>query len=210
MPLKYFRNRADRYSKVEYICDFIRIGHIISIRRKLQMSNQKSNGVSENKKGGKIALIVCLGVIIALLSVIIVLLLKDEEAKKPKRNVVVTHENVDKVVQQLPEAVAPGSYEVTMNMKWNFPDGKSPSSNAYVENVVGNTNDVYFDVIRSDTGETIYESPLLPLGSHLEQITLDKDLDAGTYDCVIVYHLVDEDQNSLSTVRLTLTIIIEG
>ena len=84
-----------------------------------------------------------------------------------------------------------------------------PSDNAYVENAESNTNSVYFDVTRTDTEETIFESPILPVGSHLENITLDSDLPAGTYDCVVTYHLLDEEENSISTLKLTVTIIVE-
>jgi hypothetical protein len=44
----------------------------------------------------------------------------------------------------------------------------------------------------------------------MENITLDEDLDAGTYDCVCIYHLVDENQNTTSTLRVGLTIVVDG
>ena len=104
----------------------------------------------------------------------------------------------------------PTYYEAKMNSTWYFEDGASPSTNAYVENVETNTNDVYFDVILSDTQEVIYESPVLPRGSYLQEIALDTNLSAGTYDCVIIYHLIDENQKSLSTVRFKLVIVVEN
>lgn len=167
--------------------------------------------ISENKgkKGGKTLLIICVVVIVVLLGVIAVLLSKKQD--EPKRNVVVNEDNAEEVAQNLlnEETVAPGTYEVTMNSTWKFKDGKSASDNAYVENATVNTNDVYFDVQMSDTGEVIYESPVIPRGSHLEEITLKKDLDAGTYDCVLTYHLIDEDQNTVSTLTMGLTIEVE-
>jgi hypothetical protein len=154
-------------------------------------------------------------VIVALLAVVIVLLVRSSgtntaETTDEKRNVVVTPDNVDEVIADLADDdyVAPGSYEVTMNTTWNFKDGASASDNAYVENAATNTNDVYFDVTLADTDENIYSSPVIPLGGHLEDITLDKKLDDGTYDCVVTYTLVDEDQNPISTVRVSLTIIV--
>jgi hypothetical protein len=164
-------------------------------------------------KGGIIAFSVCGVVIVALLVTVIVLLSKQEEsvtAETKKRNVVVTPDNVEEVLQQLDEAdkTTPGNYTVTMNTTWNFTDGSSASDNAYVENSVSNTNDVYFDITLADTEENIYSSPVIPVGSHLEDITLDKELDDGTYDCVVTYTLVDDDQNPISTVRVALTIVI--
>jgi len=108
------------------------------------------------------------------------------------------------------EFVPVGSYRAKMSSDWVFADGTSASENAYVENAVANRHDVYFDIILSDTNERIYASPVLPIGSHLKAITLDKDLDAGTYDCIVEYHLVDEEQNTLGTVNFALTIIIQN
>ena len=125
-----------------------------------------------------------------------------------KRNVVVNKDNVEEVLEQLEDPVPPGSYEVKMKSTWNFASGDAPSDNAYVENVEANTNSVYFDVTRADTEETIFESPILPVGSYLDNITLDSNLPAGTYDCLVTCHLLDENDESISTVKLTLTINI--
>lgn len=109
------------------------------------------------------------------------------------------------------EYVAPGYYTVMMNYDWHFATGDSVSSDAYVENMVGNTNAVYFDLfLASDEENAIYKSPVIPVGSGLQDIALDTALDAGTYDCVAVYHLVDEEQNTISTLRITVTVIVEG
>lgn len=172
-------------------------------------SNVKKKEDGKNKKK-KIVLIICIIIIIVLLGVIIYLLAAKNTTKKPRRNVVVTEKNIDKVLKEMNEKRTPaGSYEAKMNSVWNFERGDAPSKDAYVENVKTNTNPVYFDVVRSDTEETIYESPILPVGSHLEEITLDKKLPAGKYDCVLTYHLIDEEEETISTVRLTLTINIE-
>lgn len=59
-----------------------------------------------------------------------------------------------------------------------------------------------------DTDETIYKSPILTVGSHLNNITLDSDLPTGVYDCIVTYHLLDEKDESFDTVSLNLTINI--
>ena len=164
-----------------------------------------------------IGLIACMGVIIVLLGAVVVLLMgrgdgvigKQEE---PKRNVVVNKDNVEDAlkVMEKHEFVPPGRFNAKMNSTWYFEDGTSPSSNAYVENSLRNSKDFYFDLILADTEEVILASPLIPIGSHMEDITLDKDLEPGTYDCIMIYHLVDEDQNTVSTVRMGVTVIIKG
>lgn len=175
------------------------------------MSERKSG---RSTKGGKIVLAVCVVVIIVLLGVVIYLLInrqEPEEDQPASRNVVVNEDNVEEVLTQLQEQqrTAPGYYEVMMNTTWNFPNGEEPSSNAYVKNVETNTNSVYFDVTLADTEETILASPILPVGSYLDNITLDTALSAGTYDCLCTYHLLDDEDISVATLKLTLTIVIE-
>lgn len=166
-------------------------------------------------KGGFVIGVAAVVVIAALVGVIIYLLLsKDAEPEKERRNVVITPENVDSVLEEIinkQESVAPGYYTVTMNTTWHFITGDSISYDATVENSVKNSNDVYFDIVlESDEERVLYQSPVIPLGGRLVDIALDESLDAGTYDCVVIYHLIDEDQNTLSTLRVTLKIIIEG
>lgn len=158
---------------------------------------------NKNKKGGKIAAI-CIIILIVILAIVLYLLLND------KREVVVNEDNVDKVLSQLEqqEITPPGSYTVRMNYTWNFANGTATSKDAYVENAESNTNSVYFDVTLADTEETIYESPIIPVGKHVDKVILSKDLDAGTYDCVVTYHMLDKNDESVSTVNVKLTIVV--
>ena len=181
--------------------------------------------VENQKKKKTWLLFLFLFLVIAALAVTVVVLLNknnndtiatdttvSDEATPEKRNIVVNKENVDDLIEALSEdeRVQPGNYEVVMNTTWNFVDGSSASSNAYVENVETNTNDVYFDILLADTGENIFKSPVLPLGSHLENIKLDKELKKGTYNCIIVYSLIDEEQNVLSDLRVSLVINVKN
>ena len=103
------------------------------------------------------------------------------ESAEERRPTVVTPENAEEVAEQIlsprePEEVSL-HYQVTMNSTWEFKDGQSGSENAYVANSKDNETPVYFDVIRNDTKETIYQSPEIPVGKELGNITLDHDLD---------------------------------
>lgn len=169
-----------------------------------------------NQKGNvaKIAIIVGIIVIITLLITVIVLLLKGRSGNKEvaKRNVVVTADNVEQVAEELAQQVfvEPGYYNTQMSMTWHFATGDAVSEDAYVKNDESNTNDVYFDVFLSgDETTPILESPVIPRGAELDNISLDKQLDAGTHDCIMVYHLVDDEQNTVSTLRIGFTIIVE-
>lgn len=177
-----------------------------------------SNQVKENRKNGKIVIIAGIFIIIALLSVIIFLLVfrnGDKEEKSKKRNVVVNENNAESVAEQMieeaQEYVEPGYYTVSMDTDWHFSKGDVISDDAWVSNLAENTNDIYFDVFLAENeDEVIYQSPIIPRGNYLEQITLDKPLDKGTYDCVIVYHLVDEEQETISTLRVAFTITVDS
>lgn len=141
-----------------------------------------------------------------LLCILIYFLL--HKADEKKRDVVVNEDNVEEIVSDMMEGVAPGTYQVTMNSTWYFDNGLVSSNNAYVENAEANENPVYFDIARSDTDETIFKSPIIPVGSHLDDITLDEELPDGTYDCVMTYHLLDNDEETVSTVRVGVKIVI--
>lgn len=185
------------------------------------MADFAKQGVGRSRAGASHVVVVLGGLIlVALVGVIValVMVLNRGAAETPQaqdnspRAVVVHEDTVEEQVEELlsQPPVQPGYYEASMTLDWVFPDGASPSSNAYVQNRESNTNDVYFDIQLRDSRETIYESPIIPLGSYIDNITLDKDLDAGTYNCVIVYHLVDDNQQSISTLTMGLTVIVEN
>lgn len=186
------------------------------------MSEEEKLARQDNEKGGsKKALVIVSAVSVAVIAVLAAALYvssrKTQEvvvsASQETRAVVVHRDNAESIAEQMfseSKSNVPMSYQVTMNSTWVFPDGQSASTNAYVENSDDNKTPVYFDVIRKDTQETIYRSPVIPLGDHLDNIQLDVDLDAGDYECTLVYHLIDDDQNTLTTVNMWLMIRIEN
>lgn len=167
-----------------------------------------SAGAKTNKKGNLVVVFLVL-LIIALGGIVVFLLFKEEtkeEKKASGRPTVVTEDNVEEF-QQPTEEVQDGAYTTSMSIDWHF-KGKE-SKDAYVANVTENTRTVYFDLIRTDTSETIYSSPFIPVGSELKGVTLDTELAPGTYDTILVYHLVDDEENELSTLSIALTIYVE-
>ncbi len=155
-------------------------------------------------------------VILALVGVIVYLLVsRNTTPEEAPRSVVVTQENAEQVYNDVKEmekieTVAPGYYTVTMNPTWHFKNGQAASYDAVVENVGANTNDVYFDIVlESDENTVLYKSPVIPRGGVLKDISLDEQLARGTYPCVVIYHLIDQDQKTLSTLRVTLKVIVE-
>lgn len=173
--------------------------------------SQKLSSVAEERKGKKGIIIAIVLTVLILAAIVTVVLIVLNPQNAESRNVVVTPDNVDEVLANMQDAkVETGTYQVTMNTSWEFENGHSASTNAYVENATANANDVYFDVVRSDTGETILKSPTIPVGSHLENIVLDTDLPAGSYDCTLTYHLLDESGEPVSKLNIKLDITINN
>ena len=117
--------------------------------------------------------------------------------------------NVDDIMSELSEKVEEGMFECMMSTSWTFEDGASSSPNSYVANVESNRHAFYFDVYEAQTDELLYSSPILPVGSEIQNIKLDKQLSAGDYDAVVMYTLVNEAYEEVSTVGFRITITVK-
>jgi flagellar basal body-associated protein FliL len=124
------------------------------------------------------------------------------------RGTVVMPENVDEIRVQLGKPVEDGSYRTKMNVDWVFQNSNEPSKNAYVENAPNNTRTVYFDLILEETNKLIYSSPFIPVGARLENFKLDAFVPAGQHRAIVIYHLVDDDHQELTTVSVAVTLHI--
>jgi len=172
-------------------------------------------GKKQSGKGILVISIIAI-VVVAVLVGVIFFLLTAQNKSDEKRQVLVTEDNVGQVIEEIAQEDeqrenAPGYYTVTMYTEWHFKSGDEPSYDSYVENKEQNTNDVYFDIVMAeDENDVIYKSPIIPRGSSIDSIKLDKVLEPGSYDTICIYNLVDDNQQSLSQVRINLKIIVEG
>lgn len=170
------------------------------------MSNQKT---SENQSKKKVIIITAFVILLVALVVCVVLLLKrNEEAKDPLERGFVEEDNADDIMDDMADKVAEGMFECKMSTTWTFEDADSVSQNAYVANVESNRYTICFDVYQTDTNELLYSSPLLPVGTELNDVKLEKELSAGDYDAVVMYTLVDENNEEVSTVGFNITISV--
>lgn len=175
-----------------------------------QSESIQSSGTTKKKKALYVVLTLSILVIVGLVVAVIYLLNKPQETPVTSgtRATIVTPENVDEVKER--EKVALGYYSCKMNVDWNFKDSSSPSYNAYVANSENNNNTVYFDLNLDETGELLYSSPYIPVGSELNEISLDANLKAGDYPATVTYHLVDEAKKEISTVSVAVTLHVEN
>ena len=159
-----------------------------------------------------------LGLVIVLLVAVLAvggLILYRMNAKPPSDladagNLVVDESNLEDVASQLREAVEENMFEVAMTFAWRFPDGASPASSAYVENSTANSRPFYFEVILDDNNEVVYKSTIVPVGKAVKNITLSKDLDAGTYNATCLYHFLNDKNEEVSNVAFGVTLTIDG
>ncbi|MCI8827064.1 MAG: hypothetical protein HFH65_07730 [Lachnospiraceae bacterium] len=183
----------------------------------ISSASQQSNimGIKNSKsKTTIIALLIVLFVVIATLASVVYFMNKKDDNPSSSvstgRGTVVTLDNKDEILADLNNKVSDGFYEIMMNVEWSFKDASTPSEDAYVANPTTNSNTVYFDVVVDSTGQTVYESPMIPVGYALQDIALKSDLAAGTYPCTLTYHLVDENSKDISTLAVGVTLNIES
>ena len=100
--------------------------------------------------------------------------------------------DTDKIIASLNEKVEEGMINISMNTSPNFKDGTS-AGNLMIVNESINRYPQVVEITRSDTGEMIYKSGAIPVGSKIESDTLDVDLAAGTYECTAMFHNVDPE-----------------
>lgn len=183
------------------------------------MSNQKEPA----GKSRRIIIIIAFVVLLAALGVCIVLLLSKKdvsndgpvaetrqmsEAEKALERGFVSEDSADDIMEEMADKVAEGMFECEMTMSWTFQDGESVASNAYVANSENNLHTLYFDVYDNATEELLYSSPMMPVGTELREIQLEKELPAGDYNALVMYTLVDENYEEVSKVGFNITISI--
>ena len=100
--------------------------------------------------------------------------------------------DTDEIIAGLNEKVEEGMINISMNTSPVFADGTSKGSLMIVNEEVNNYPQVV-EISRDDTGELIYKSGAIPVGSKIESDKLDVDLDAGTYECTAMFFNLDPD-----------------
>ncbi|WP_165061633.1 flagellar protein FliS [Adlercreutzia sp. ZJ154] len=90
---------------------------------------------------------------------------------------------IDRVVEE-------GMFNISIASVIEFADGTS-NGTAYIENVPGNQYNMQVVITDDTTGEVLYESGMLQPNQYIENITLTKDLDAGTYAATATFTALD-------------------
>lgn len=96
----------------------------------------------------------------------------------------------------LNEKVAEGMINISMNTAPYFENG-SGDGNLMIVNESINNYPQKVQIVCNDTGEQIYESGAIAVGSKIERAKLDTELLAGTYECTAYFHNLDPETGEI-------------
>ena len=115
----------------------------------------------------------------------------------------------EEIAEKLNEKVAEGMINISMNTAPYFENGTA-EGNVMIVNEDINLYPQQVEFIRNDTGEQIYESGAIAVGSKIEHAKLDTTLPAGTYECTAYFHNLDpETGDMIGTAGAIITITIQ-
>ncbi len=115
----------------------------------------------------------------------------------------------EEIEAQLNEKVAEGMINISANTAPIFEDGASEGNLMLVNESINNYPQMV-QIVRNDTGEQIYESGAIAVGSKIERARLDVVLPAGTYECTAYFHNLDPESGAIiGTAGAIITITIQ-
>ena len=115
----------------------------------------------------------------------------------------------EEIAEKLNEKVAEGMINISANTAPIFEDGASEGNLMLVNERINNYPQKV-QIVRNDTGEQIYESGAIAVGSKIERAKLDVVLPAGTYECTAYFHNLDpETGDIIGTAGAIITITIQ-
>ena len=101
----------------------------------------------------------------------------------------------EEIAEKLNEKVAEGMINISMNTAPYFEDSTA-EGNLMIVNESINNYPQKVQIVRNDTGEQIYESGAIAVGSKIERAKLDVELPAGEYECTAYFSNLDPDSGA--------------
>ena len=116
----------------------------------------------------------------------------------------------EEIAEKLNEKVAEGMINISMNTAPYFENGKA-EGNVMIVNESINNYPQQVEFIRNDTGEQIYQSKAIPVGSKIERAALDVELPTGSYECTAMFHNLDPVSGEIiGTAGAIITITVKN
>lgn len=122
----------------------------------------------------------------------------------------IAHKSQEEIEEELNEKVREGMINISMNTSPVFADGAS-KGNLLIYNSEKNLYPQVVYIVLKDTGEEIYRSGAIPVGSRIENAKLAVDLDKGEYDCIAYFNNVNvETGEFLGTAGAEIKIVVSA
>lgn len=157
--------------------------------------------MKKNKVGiflGVIGVVLCVVII-----VLIIVLLKRDNQQTETIDDSMSNTSITSVITeegQVVEKVDPGYFTVEMQLLASSSNGKDFQGT--ISNALDNLYQV-FVTIQLEDGTEVYKSPLIPVGSKIDQFSLNQTLEPGEYETVLTFHNVDDaGTNEISSVSV--------
>lgn len=116
----------------------------------------------------------------------------------------------EEIAEKLNEKVAEGMINISMNTAPYFENGTTEGNLMLVNESINNYPQKV-QIVRNDTGEQIYESGAIAVGSKVERAKLDLVLPAGIYECTAYFHNLDPESGAIiGTAGAIITITIKN
>ena len=159
--------------------------------------------------------------ILVVIAVIVPFAVKKDEPKEPTTQSGIIYDDSaieggwetlsqEEIEQRLNDKVQAGMINISCNTAPYFKDGKS-EGNVMLVNELNNLYPQKVEFYRNDTGEKIYESKAIAVGSKIERAKLDVELPAGEYECTAYFSNLDPDSGAtLGVAGAIITITIQN
>ncbi|WP_165063080.1 hypothetical protein [Adlercreutzia sp. ZJ154] len=150
---------------------------------------------AQAQKGGNRTILIVLGVVVLAIVIWVLVWLfacngssmfdsNAQDGQAPYKSQEEMQAELDRVVDE-------GMFNISIASVIQFEEGTSVGT-AYIENVPGNHYLMQVTITDDDTGDVLYESGVLQPNQYIENITLTKDLEAGSYDATATFKALDE------------------
>lgn len=119
------------------------------------------------------------------------------------------YKSAEEMQAELDRQVEEGMFNISIASVIQFEDGAS-SGTAYIENVPGNRYNMQVVITDDATSEVLYESGILAPNQFIEDITLAKDLDPGTYNATATFKAIDPvtyEEVGQAAAKITLNVL---
>ena len=138
--------------------------------------------------------------ILVVIAVIVTFAVRNDEPKEPAVQSGIVYGgwetlSQEEIEQRLNDKVQAGMINISCNTAPYFKDGKS-EGNVMLVNELNNLYPQKVEFYRNDTGEKIYESKAIAVGSKIERAKLDVELPAGEYECTAYFSNLDPDSGA--------------